>query len=236
MGEKKDDKCMDDDDAEKEQDMRDPQWPFRIRVKRFYRASDVPSMMADVLPFLDHEVEGLICVQVDGRITYKLKLEHSIDMYADVIDAHTVRWLVLDDAYVVWATHRVESHDLTTVQPAGCIHTLSDLHGRIVECTYDASTKRWLPHIIRLGKLTPNSLRTALATWNNYLQDLKLTQVLPHEIAPHRRDILEAFDSQPLRTWQPMTSAPSRPPPVPLYPSSFASLAGNPLPSSHSLS
>ena len=201
-------------------------WPFAVRIKHFFRASDAPLLTARLLPALDHRVDGLAAPEVDSRKWWKVKrgCDHTIDLAGVAYPPSRLQlWCFDASGWALWTEQTYDAAGLADLCARLRVRGLRDLHESVLECRYDPARARWSVERLRHNKPMPNSLSTAVKTWRNIQENLPLTRVFPRHVAPNRRDLLAEFDAQPAgpHAWQPASHTARRvelPMPRPLYP------------------
>lgn len=213
----------------------DLQWS----VKRVYSPDRFYEMLTLDLPTLDHDTDGFIPTAVEPPIQigqtstiFKVKraTDHTIDFLAIVlpnpndIDAPVLVDLVAVnnrgvsqmEAGVLWDTIQIAKNDLPGIAqrlgylgPDPLKNIDKWLHGKIVECRYNAERKTWDPEIIRHDKSTPNKISTAEKTWKNITESLRLQDIFPPGSIPDAQRQLLIDWEQKHPDWKPQPSKPN---------------------------
>jgi hypothetical protein len=174
-----------------------PNWPLAVRVKNVYAPEEVARVLVRCCPQLDHAIDGWVKMAADstfqvgdGRECYKMKLrfENTVD-FVGFMDEKKQEFLWMlrhGSRWLVW--ERQKAKDLEEQRK---------FHGRVVECRYDAVTRHWVAERVRLDKPHPNRPKTALQTWADICEGMRLAQAFPKNVIPesHRR-VLEAWDQR----------------------------------------
>lgn len=173
---------------------------FEIRVKPVYGPTQIADMLEHVLPFLDHEIDGLIATAVEPPVQpgqtntilkHKRDTDHTIDFLVSATAHHDTVQLDLlaakggGQGCSLWATTHL--HSATGVgERLGLgneLHSATELaaamNGRIFECRYNAETQQWDPELLRADKTAPNKVSTAWKTWQNVCERLSLLHLFP---------------------------------------------------------
>ena len=193
--------------------------PFSMAMKPVYAPAQIADLLEHVIPYLDHEIDGLIATaveppiqmgQTDTTFKHKRGTDHTIDLTAVVpkgsseVDLLAMKTVGL---YAHWATTQLMVDAALAVRLGLPSDATSDalaraIDGRIAECRYEPPTESWRIEGIRADKTMPNKLSTAWKTWQNIRENLSLLQVFPKDSVPDEvRDRLRQWEAQNPR-WQ----------------------------------